>query len=69
MKSKPWGAMRAVDHEHLIDLWGSGELAAPPPRYWIAMPNAGGLTLADLWRQGALSLPERLRLMGEELSG
>ena len=62
-------AMGAVDHENLIDLWGSGELSEPPPRYWIAMPNVGGLTLADLWRQGELNLPEKLRLMGEVLSG
>ena len=66
-------AMATVEHEHLIDLWGSGELppAQPgdPPRYWIAMPNTGGITLADLWRQGGLELPARLRLLGEALSG
>ena len=61
-------AMGAVDHPNLIDLWGSGQLSEPPPRYWIAMPNVGGLTLADLWRQ-ALPLPDRLRLMGEVLAG
>ncbi len=66
-------AMRAVDHPHLIDLWGSGQLNEPPPRYWIAMPNVGGLTLADVWRQNSvhatLSLSDKLKLMGEVLSG
>lgn len=66
-------AMTLVKHKHLIELWGSGKLTGEnshdTSRYWIAMPNTGGMTLADLWRRGELELLDRLRLLGEVLSG
>ena len=61
-------AMAAVEHINLVELWGSGQLSNPL-RYWIAMPNVGGLTLADLWGNRSLNLLERLRLMDEVLAG
>jgi serine/threonine protein kinase len=62
-------ALQHVQHENLIDYYGSGILQdPPPPRFWIAMPNLSGITLGDLMR-GGLDVEQKLMLSIQVLGG
>ena len=61
-------ALHQIRHENLVDYYGSGLLPDQPPRFWITMPNYGGVTLSDLMRD-TLNLEQKFIVSKQILNG